>query len=356
MKRLFFTLLLGMGLSFLLVGCMTSKNGMAGGSVESTAGSLFILNEGNFNYGNASISIYNPKKKELQNEAFIKANGMKLGDVAQSMKMHNALGWVVVNNSKVVFAVDNISLEERGRITGFTSPRYIHFISTNKAYVTQLWDPRICIVDPTRYLITGYIETGMDPQSASTEQMVQVENYVYVTCWSYQDEVLKIDVNTDQIVGRLKVGKQPSSIVVDKNQKIWVLTDGGGATGKNEELPKLVRIDPATFTIERTFEMNEYEHPHSLTLNRYKDHLFWITGEGLWKMAINEDRLPVLQFIENYKTKWYGLTVDPTSDEIYVADALDYNQPGRVYRYTSAGDKIDQFTVGVNPSSFCWQH
>ena len=354
MKRLFLTLLLGVGLSFILSGCMNANKNIGTAGVESTAGSLFILNEGNFNYGNGTVSIYNPKKKELQNEAFFKTNGMKVGDVVQSMKMHNSLGWIVVNNSKVIFAVDNYSLKEKGRITGFTSPRYIHFVSTSKAYVTQLWDPRIAIVDPQRYIITGYIETGMQPQAASTEQMVQVGNYVYVTCWSYQDEVLKIDVNTDEIVARLKVGKQPSSIVVDKNEKIWVLTDGGGSTGTNEEYPKLVRINPTDFSIERTFEMNIYEHPHSLALNRYKDHLFWITGEGLWKMPISDDKLPVLQFIENHKTNWYGLTIDPTSDEIYAADALDYNQPGRVYRYNANGTKVDQFNVGVNPSAFCW--
>ena len=90
MKRLFLTLLLGVGLSFILSGCMNANKNIGTAGVESTAGSLFILNEGNFNYGNGTVSIYDPKKKELQNEAFIKANGMKVGDVVQSMKMHNS--------------------------------------------------------------------------------------------------------------------------------------------------------------------------------------------------------------------------------------------------------------------------
>ena len=67
---------------------------------------LFITNEGNFQYGNATLSYYNPTTKEVENEVFYRANAMKLGDIAQSMVIRDGIGWVVVNNSHVVFAID----------------------------------------------------------------------------------------------------------------------------------------------------------------------------------------------------------------------------------------------------------
>ena len=48
----------------------------------------------------------------------------------------------------MIYAIDINTFKEVGRITGFTSPRYIHFLSDEKAYVTQIWDPRIYIVNP----------------------------------------------------------------------------------------------------------------------------------------------------------------------------------------------------------------
>ena len=52
---------------------------------------LFITNEGNFQYGNATISFYNPETKEIENEIFYRANAMKLGDVAQSMVIRDGI-------------------------------------------------------------------------------------------------------------------------------------------------------------------------------------------------------------------------------------------------------------------------
>lgn len=233
------------------------------GRVRRDGAGLFITNEGNFQYGNATLSYYDPATKKVENEVFYRANAMKLGDVAQSMTIHNDLGWIVVNNSHVVFAIDLRTFKEVGRITNLTSPRYIHFVSDEKAYVTQLWDNRIFIVNPRRYEITGYIECpGMTPGSGSTEQMVQYGQYVYVNCWSYQNRLLKIDTRTDRVVDELVVGVQPTSLVLDANDKLWTITDGGyEGSPYGYDVPALYRIDAASFRLEKQFRFREGMHP-----------------------------------------------------------------------------------------------
>ena len=210
-----------------LGGCMKWDYGRTE-DFSATERGLFIVNEGMFQYGNATLSYYDPETKTVENEVFHRANAFKLGDVAQSMTLHNGGGWIAVNNSHVVFAVDPDTFREVGRITNLTSPRYIHFVSDEKAYVTQIWDNRIFIVNPKRYEITGYIECpDMTAESGSTEQMVQYGKYVFVNCWSYQNRILKIDTETDRVVGQLTVGIQPASLAMDRNNKLWTVTDGG---------------------------------------------------------------------------------------------------------------------------------
>ena len=317
---------------------------------------LFICNEGNFQYGNATLSYYNPETKVVENEVFYRANAMKLGDVAQSMIIRDSIGWVVVNNSHVIFAIDINTFKEVGRITNLTSPRYIHFVSDEKAYVTQIWDNRIFIVNPKRYEITGYIDVpNMTMESGSTEQMVQYGKYVYVNCWSYQNRILKIDSETDEVVDELVVGIQPTSIVMDCNNKLWTVTDGGyEGSPYGHEAPSLYRIDAETFSIEKQFEFKFGDAPSEVQLNGTKDKLYWI-NDDIWEMDVTADRVPVRHFIPYSGTIYYGLTVCPRSGDVYVADAIDYVQQGMIYRYSKDGELIDEFYVGIIPGAFCWK-
>ena len=324
--------------------------------ISSSERGLFICNEGNFQYGNATLSYYDPQTKSVENEVFYRANAMKLGDVAQSMIIHNGIGWVVVNNSHVVFAIDPATFKEVGRITGLTSPRYIHFVSDDKAYITQIWDNRIFIINPKRYEVTGYIEVpDMTSEQGSTEQMVQLGKYLYVNCWSYQNRLLKIDTETDSIVAELEVGIQPTSLALDCNGKLWTVTDGGyEGSPYGYEAPSLYRIDPESFTIEKQFSFRKGDAPSEVQINGRGDTLYWI-NDDIWSMSVDADRVPVRPFLDSRGTIYYGLTVDPKSDEVYIADAVDYTQQGKIYRYSARGELLDEFYVGIIPGAFCWK-
>ena len=317
---------------------------------------LFVCNEGNFQYGNATLSYYNPATKEVENEVFYRANAMKLGDVAQSMTIRDGIGWVVVNNSHAIFAIDTKTFKEVGRIVNLTSPRYMHFLSDTKAYVTQIWDNRIFIVNPKRYEITGYIEVPkMTMESGSTEQMVQWGKYLYVNCWSYQNRILKIDTETDTVVDELVVGIQPTSLVLDCNGKLWTITDGGyEGSPYGHEAPSLYRIDAETFTIEKQFKFSFGDWPSEVQLNGTRDKLYWL-NDDVWEMDVTADRVPSEPFLPYNGTLYYGLTVSPYNGDVYVADAIDYVQQGKVYRYSNDRVLLDSFYVGIIPGAFCWK-
>lgn len=339
----------------LFFGCSESDNEITTEQFQTDDHGLFIANEGNYMAGNASLSYYDPATKSVENEVFLRANGHLLGDTAQSMTLFDGKLWICSNNSGVIFAIDPTTFKEEGRIT-LPGPRYIHFLSSTKAYVTQLWDNRIAIVNPSNYTITGYIETTMSAADASTEQMVRLGDYLYVNCWSYQKSILKIDTRTDEVVGILEVGIQPESITSDKYGKLWVLTDGGGWDGNpiGYEAPTIVRIDPETFTVEQRLEMQLGDFPSDLQINATGDTLYWLNG-GVWRMAVTASALPTEAFLSSGLTSSYGLTINPENEDIYVSDAIDYTQNGMVFRFSATGEQLDSFGVGICPSAFCWK-
>ncbi|MCM1292904.1 MAG: glutaminyl-peptide cyclotransferase [Bacteroides sp.] len=355
-KILFFSVVLFFAVLF--GGCMEwdYSNRMEDFDIGANSRGLFITNEGNFQYGNASLSYYDPMTNTVENEVFFRANGVKLGDVAQSMTMHGGLAWIVVNNSHVIFAIDPNTFKIVGQIENLTSPRYMCFLSDTKAYVTQLWDNRIIIVNPKTYQITGYIQVpDMTMESGSTEQMVRYGKYVYCNCWSYQNRIIKIDTETDQVVDELTVGIQPTSLVIDRNYKLWTITDGGyEGSPYGYEAPSLYRIDAETFQIEQRFKFKFGSNPSEVQINGSGDRIYWI-NDDIWSMDVNSTRLPVRPFIDAQGTIYYGLTVCPYNDEVYIADAIDYQQQGIIYRYNPDGELLDQFYVGVIPGAFCWK-
>lgn len=341
-----------------LSGCMKWDYGAIDGEELSLpAGGVFVVSEGNFQYGNSSLSYYDPSTCAVSDGLFYRVNGMKLGDVAQSMTVYGDRGWICVNNSHVIFAVDIESLRERGRITGL-SPRYMCFIDDTKAYVTQLWDNRIAIVDPSRYSISGYIVCpDMEPSTGSTERMVRWKDKIFVTCWSYQTRVLRIDIASDRVDGIMEVGLQPCGIVLDRNDRIWVMTDGGyQGNPAGYEAPTLCRINPSTLAVELTLAMRRGDDVSHLCTDADGSTLYWLGGNKVWAMDVESKVLPEQPILEGDGTLYFGLSVSPDGRDIYVADAVDYQQPGMIYRYDAVDCRLkDKFYVGVNPSDFCWR-
>ncbi len=323
---------------------------------------VYIVNQGNFMYGNSSLSFYDPATKRVVNHVFQARNGAPLGDVAQSMSIWDNLGFVVVNNSGKIYIIDSRTAEYKGSITGLSSPRYIHFVNSQKAYITDLYARKITIFDPSTFRITGEIPVSNSKSEFNqhpTELMIQYKNMVFTNCWSYDNKILVIDTNTDQLVDSIEVFKQPNSLVIDNDNKIWVLTDGGfDGSPYGYERPGLLKIDAETREIERSFRFALGEHPLSLCLNFGKDSLLFL-NRHVWKMATSDKKLPEQPFIISANTNLYGgfysLAIDPSNSEIYVGDAIDHAQNGIVRRFATSGKLIDEFKVGISPGGFAFK-
>lgn len=310
---------------------------------NTTSSDVLILNEGNFGWSNASISIYNKESHSLHNNVFKNANnGVSLGDVAQSFLQIDDKGYIVVNNSGKIEVVNTNDFKSVATINGFNSPRFMLKINSQKAYVTDLYSSSIQIVNLQSNTIVGNI-----PTPGWTEQLVLLNDTAYV-CDMKNNNILLINANNDQLIDSVKVGISPNSIVLDKNNKLWVLCSGGFS----QENARLFQFNPSNRTVEKilTFS-NINDSPNSLCTNGNKDELFFINNH-VYKVLISDTVIPATPIISTNGNIFYGLGIDPENNDIYVADAVDYVQNGIVFRYTSSGSLITYFTTGLIPSKF----
>ena len=94
---------------------------------------VFILNEGNFNAGNATLSYYDPVEKSVENGVFYRANDRKLGDTGQSIMIYDGMAYIAVENSGIIWGIDVTTFKVCGQLTAegtkIINPRYVHIVN-----------------------------------------------------------------------------------------------------------------------------------------------------------------------------------------------------------------------------------
>lgn len=333
---------------------------------------VLILCEGNFNSGNSSLSYYNPDTRTVENGVFSRANSRKLGDTGQSILVDSNRVYIAMENSGIIWGMNANDFKVCGQLTATSdtkiiNPRYVHIVSKDKAYVTDLYAEYINIFNPTTFQYLGAIDVSQVKNNGycSTEEMVQWNDEVFVNCWSYSNKILVIDTHTDAVKDVITLDSwQPKCLRMDKNGKLWVITDGGYITENasfGEAIPTLYRIDAKTRQVEWKQQLPTSEANSQLAMNRTADTLYVINND-VYRMSVVDTTFPTQPFCQapvdkdGKRHKLYGMDVNPTNSELYVADAVDYRQSGVVYRYSSQGEAIDTFRVGLLPNHFAFFH
>lgn len=310
---------------------------------DSTLGGVFIINEGNYMQGNAELSFLDIGLKQKFDNVFFQANNRKLGDVFQSMNIINDYGYLVINNSSKIEIINPKTFKSIGTISGLRSPRYIIKTSTNKAYVSDIYDNHIFVVDLNSNQILKKI-----PLWGWVEEMISINGKTYATNMR-GSSINIIDEKTDQIVDSIETPFAPKNILKDSTNHIWVLCGDANASDKRHFI---VRINLETKQITKQFEIKTPQtNANKLRINTTGNTLFWI-DEGVFKMDINDSILPPNPIIDKQQRIFYGLAIDPKYHEIMVSDAKDFNSNSDVYRYDFNGQLLGKFTGGKITSDF----
>lgn len=302
---------------------------------------VLILNEGNFNFGNASLSLYNQKLKSVNNKVFQSNNsGRPIGDVVQSTTQIGEELFVLVNNSSKIEILDVSNLSAKASIQQLNSPRYLTSFNSQKAYVSDLYEDKLYVINPESRSVVKTIETG-----GWVEEMAIVNNKLYLTHVD-SNQLWVLNVSNDSILSKIDVHEQPQFIEVDANNNIWVSCTGGFNGGKSA----IYKIDSSVDSILSVFEAPTVDFNVSeIEFNGSKNELHFLAKDGLYAMNVAAAQLPTVPKVSKENRLFYGFSIEPISNEIYISDAIDYQQRGVVYRFNNAGSQLDAFKVGIIP-------
>jgi hypothetical protein len=327
------------------------------------SGSIIVINEGGFGHGNADLSVYNPSTKTVFNNVFSQENGFAMGDVAQSLYLIGDTAFIVMNNSqKVVIAkasqnfkyISSISLPN-------SSPRYFLPVDSRRAYVTELYSNKIWVVD---YRADTLIKSI--PVTGWTEQMVSWSGKIYVEEATTPSAtygtgstsppvhaVLMIDPASDQIVNSVSLQSDPGSIALTGQNKLFVLSPQ--QTSPLLVSASLYEIDMASFSIQHQFNYSPTRYPNYIRYSSVSNQLMYADSGGIFVMQPTDTIIPPNPFIVSQGWNIYGLNPDPVTGDIYISDAVDYQQASHIWRYSQTGVNLDHFNAGIISNGFVFE-
>lgn len=308
---------------------------------------VFISCEGTFPQNLAAVSLYDAASGNVIEDIYRpNNNNQSLGDVCQSVYIHNNSLYAVVNNSAKVVVLDKETFQKTGTISGLQSPRYLLPVSNNKAYVSDLHANAINIVD-----LTSNVKIGSIPCSGWTEEMALSYGKVFV-CNVRKAYVYVVNSITNTITDSIYVGYGSTSIVKDKNEKLWVTCSGDST---KSSLPCIVRINPVSNSVEQSFSFSHYSYsPSSIEINASGDKLYYLNS-NVYSLDITATSLPSSPLIMQGNKVFYGLGINPKNEDIYVADAINFVQNGKVMIYDKTGVFKSSFSVAIAPGGIFFE-
>jgi hypothetical protein len=314
---------------------------------------IWVANQGAFQTGTGTVTFIDRDSLLAKQNIFEAVNGRQIGNVLQSITIHNGRAYLVVNNASKVEVVDAETFKEIGVITGVDLPRYFIGVSETRGYLSG-WgatgtDGYIKTIDLETLTVLNTTSTG-----AGTERMVRFGNYIFATNsggFGKDSTVVVFDIQTNTVARKIELADNPQSLVLDKNDQLWVLCSGYSdwLNPANSTNGQIAKINPVSFNIEKTMDIGGngavdlvYDNANALYFS------FW---GAIYRQNISNAIFDNHVFVNRY---FYGLGYDPYSGYLNFADAGNFASEGQIIRYNLSGNAVDSFAVGIIPGNFAF--
>lgn len=336
-------------LPFLLFfACTSDDDQQENPTPPATATTMYIANEGGFNAANSSLTVYDPVSGVVSQDVYANANdGDPLGDIFQSISEHNEELYFVINNSSKIEVVNATTYERTRTITGMESPRYMYIFDDSKAYVSDLFESKVHIVNPTSGAYSGSVTT-----TGSVEKMLLHNDEIWATN-NTGDKLIFINPNNDQEVDNLILSDGPGAMAVDPAGDVWVFCEGFSWMGT---APALYKVGGQSKEIITSFEFDSLGYANSMGLSPNGQSLYYLYEGDVFRMSVSATELPVAPFISGAGRNFYKFYVHPVTGVIAVTDAADFSSESVVYMYNANGVQTAEIPAGIIPSFVHWKN
>lgn len=333
---------------------------------------LFVLNEGGYRSNNSSLDFLRFKDGNYISDAFGQMNPsetMGLGDTGNDMILEDGKLWIAMHASGMVHVISasdetliaTVSVPDPRNLA--TDGRYV-YVSSYAGAVLGGTETRgkVFRISTDTYKVTGEVTVGCQPEGIgiSGDRLYVANSGGFNAVKEHTVSV--IDLGSFTLERIVNVVDNLKNIAVDENGKVWVSSYGNGEydAGWNYVMTSpasLHVIDPA----DGQFKTIRDVHVSCMYMGR--GHLLAIGNElemeggtsmCLYKVETggsHECTKIVLSGTDAADIgTFYAICENPGNGDIYISDAGDYTDAGRVHCFDRNLKRKWSATAGVIPS------
>ncbi|NLA62373.1 MAG: YncE family protein [Bacteroidales bacterium] len=326
---------------------------------------FYLLNQGNMNTNTASLDFYDFTSGKYQSNVFSNTNPeavLGLGDVGNDLAIYGSKLYAVINKSSKVEIMD-AKTAKRIKVVDVDNARFITF-AEGKAYVSAYGSSLngfVAEIDTATFEISRTVEVGRQPeQLAVVDGKIYVANAGWASAPDYETSLSVIDLNSFSVINKIEVGTNLLHVKADEYGDLYVSSQGdfGAVTSKllvvdtktdmvkktfDVPVANLTIVDDLAYIVSSTYDWETYSNITGYHQIDVKNEVL-LNGSFLPKSISDEIKSPS------------ALAVDPASKFIYIADALDYASPGKLYCINKDGDLQFTKVTGNVPASIAFRY
>jgi hypothetical protein len=313
----------------------------------------FIVCEGGFGKNNGTILLFKPDSSKMISSIFENANkGIPAGDVVQSFSVNDTFGIIAANNSGLLRIVNAITFKLLAEVPVYY-PRFSITVNTNKSFIScGNLKGKVYVMNVSTQKLTDSINVGIGP-----EHMLNIGNEVYVCnnggfnpdYSSVPDSTVDvIDISKNKVIKSIYVQAiNPTDLVIDANNDIWVLCKGSmNYTTMVELKSKLVKVSSTTKEVVKTIEIGASGASH-IAVSPDRKTIYYLENDGVYSLDVSTATISTKPIITG---SFYGMNVNPKDGNIYCLDAGDFSSAGLLKIYGTDGTKKAEYATGIGPN------
>lgn len=341
MKKLFLLILL----STLIISCSKENNPINGWKTFNDG--IYILNEGVYGRNNSEISHYDLVTKKVLDNFYTAANGRSIGDNANSIFFFEAKAFIAVDASNKIEVMNLADGKSLGMIDLGTkgSPREIFILNSSRGFVTSFSKNAVIEFNPKTLSITREIPVGKFP-----EGIVYKNDKLFVANSELGSgtTVSVIDINTNNVIKTISVGRNPRMLSLSNDGRIFVSCSGDFFDANF--ISGFYVIDPALLSVVDSIKLAY--HPQDFTISK-SNFLYYINDKGVGRINLATKNVDTVfingSMVNDIFGIPYALTFDEITEQLYVSNPKDFTQNGEIKIFDLSGNYISKFDVKINP-------